>query len=401
MSSKTKLEIRQREIRTRLSELSGISELSDENREEMQKLTRESQDNDIKLNALQVQEEETRTVEDSEANEIRELRRKSNVSEYVIAAIENRSVVGAPAEYNAALGMSTNSFPLELLVTDEMRSITSTDGQTTQQPWVQRLMAATQSAHLGVTARNVGVGVASFPVVASGSGGATQVAKTASATESTWGVSTTEAKPKRASVNFKFSMEDVARLPGLESQLVSDMRRAVTEKMDRILFVGENVTNSVIAGLQTASINETEIKQTDKVKGTSWLSAMAAFLDGIHADGLSDLRVVLSQPANVLLLSTIQAATVSNQTVASFLRENGLNWVSRNGIGDATTAGKFGGYVGLGKGITGAAVHAIWDSGSMIRDIYNTAGETIITLNVLHDFVIPRSSNFKRLKFVA
>ena len=46
---------------------------------------------------------------------------------------------------------------------------------------------------------------------------------------------------------------------------------------------------------------------------------------------------------------------------------------------------------------------AVWSAGSLIRDPYSGAdsGEVGLTLNYLWDFKIPRTSNFRRLKYVS
>ena len=45
---------------------------------------------------------------------------------------------------------------------------------------------------------------------------------------------------------------------------------------------------------------------------------------------------------------------------------------------------------------------AMWEQGELIRDPFGGAakGEVGLTINTLWDFVLPRPSNFQRLKFV-
>ena len=82
---------------------------------------------------------------------------------------------------------------------------------------------------------------------------------------------------------------------------------------------------------------------------------------------------------------------------------NGLNWVARGGIEANSAAGDFGAFVGLAKGIEGAAVAAVWDAGQLITDPYSNSktGEVELTLNYLWNFKVIRTDSFKRLKFVA
>ena len=81
----------------------------------------------------------------------------------------------------------------------------------------------------------------------------------------------------------------------------------------------------------------------------------------------------------------------------------GLGWMVRGEIETATTAGKFGAFVGRGRGIEGAAVAPVWESARLIRDMYTGAakGEVAITLQSLWGFDLPRPANFQRVKFVA
>ena len=107
--------------------------------------------------------------------------------------------------------------------------------------------------------------------------------------------------------------------------------------------------------------------------------------------------------ANVLWGSTIVAAAVENQTLAQFLRANGMSWGARYDIDTNTANNDYGAYIGLRRGIEGAGIAAVWESAGMIRDPYSDAskGEVAITLNYLWDLAFPRTANFKRLKFVA
>ena len=65
------------------------------------------------------------------------------------------------------------------------------------------------------------------------------------------------------------------------------------------------------------------------------------------------------------------------------------------------TSGDFGAYIGLGRGIEGAGIAAVWEQGQLIRDPYSGAdtGEVLLTLNYLFQLAFPRTANFKRLKF--
>ena len=82
-------------------------------------------------------------------------------------------------------------------------------------------------------------------------------------------------------------------------------------------------------------------------------------VDGIHANGFGDLRIVSSVGAWRLWESTVINAAADNMTLAAFLRER------RGSRGRAAAKsrprpanGDFGAFVGRSMGIEGAAVAA-------------------------------------------
>ena len=197
------------------------------------------------------------------------------------------------------------------------------------------------------------------------------------------------------------------RLPGLEEALRRDLAMALTEKIDRTVFAGDstaNPANGDISGLDTlANVVEKEITQADKIKGPETLTAFAELIDGKHSNGLEDLRIVAAVGANALWLATkISGNNAAIQTMSNFLRDSGLSWTVRGEIEAATTNGKFGAFLGRGRGLQGAGIAAVWNAGNLIRDPYSggAAGEVALTLSYFWNFGLPRPTNFARIKFV-
>ena len=287
----------------------------------------------------------------------------------------------------------------------EARATTDVDTITTPRRWLDRLFAGTVATRLGVTMESVPVGSASYPVTTAGASAAQRARSSDSAADAAWTIGVTEMKPKRNAVRLLFSIEDAARIPGLESALTRDLRMALTEGIDRAIFLGDATatgTDADITGLQAAAIAETTITQANKILGPGTLVAFTAQVDGIHAMGLSDLNVVASVGAWRLWENTVINSTADNMTLGAFLRMAGLDWMSRGEIETATLNGDFGAFIGRGMGIDGAGVAAVWEAGELIRDPYSGAakGEVALTLCYLWDFALPRASNFTRIKFV-
>lgn len=409
------LTLREREIRRELNEIMQAEEPSAEQRDKQDALTKEYDQVSRDLDAAQIAERkanedaerEAREHPDAKAQEFAELRAKVTVSEYVGAAMEQRHVEGANAEFNQELKMKGNKFPLELLAPPETRATTDVDTSVAPRPWLDRLFADTAAQRLGITMESVAPGVTSHPATLTGPSAA-QRGRGEAAADSAWTIGVTEIKPSRNTVRLTFSTEDEARVPGLEAALTRDLQMAIREGIDRAIFLGDEGANenaAHVTGLVgIAGLTEKTITQGNKIKPAETLAAFSSLVDGIHASGFGDLRVVSGMAAWRLWEDTIANAAAENQTLAGYMRTAGLSWSGRGQIEDAaTTNGKFAALVGLGKGIGGAAACPVWSAAELIRDIYTGAGKGEVTLNLsyLWNFKLIRAANFARVKFVA
>ena len=408
-----KLQLRASEIRAQLAGLASLTDHTDETRSELSSLRTEYLDVELRTQAQMLAEDvpiESRNDngeipnETSEGRELRELRGRIEFSEYLGASLERRGVTGgAELEYNQAIGLRSDYFPLELLA-PEQRAAIDGDSAVMQQSWIERLFAETAAVALGVSMPQVAPGVAAYPVIGSDAN-PQQRGRTEAATAATITATVTEIKPTRNTVHAKYSIEDEARLPGLAEEIRSDLSRSMLEKIDRTIFLGDSTANentANITGLTTAAITEITLTQTNKLKGDEVLKVLASLIDGKYAASVEDLNVVTTVGTNQLWLGTIQNSTASNDTVAQFLRANGVSWAVRGDIEEATSNGKFGAFVGLQRGIANTAVAPIWSNAQMIVDPYSSAksGEVELTLNYLWGFAIPRPANFRRIKYV-
>ena len=413
--NRSEIERSMSETRQSIGDLLGLETRDDKQENELRAATR-------KLNQLETDfqaaialdlenERKARAAFDGEDKERNELRSKVSFGAYVESALEQRAATGAELELNQSLEIPADRFPLELLAgaeSVEKRATTDSEAGASQAPWLDRLFADTASMYLGVTFQNVSPGVSSHPVTSAGAKAA-QRGRADATSDSSWKVSVSEIKPTRNSVRAVFSEQDSYRLPGLEAALQRDLAMALTEGIDRIIFVGDadaTENGSDITGFngiaKATGLVERTLKQADKVKAPNTLATFAAAIDGKHASSMSDLRVVASVGANTLWLSQIAAAAADTKTVAQFLKENGLMWMTRGDLDTATDSGDFGAYIAGSRGIAGAAVAAIWASGQLVRDPYTNSakGEIALTLNTYWGFAVPRASHFSRLKFV-
>ena len=369
--------------------------------------------------ALMIEDDKTETetvttetvTETREDKEKRELRNAVDFRNYLAAALSGHGVFnGVEAEYNKELNIPSNHFPMELLTRDldgdlETRAKIDGDAGANQGSWVDRLFADSAAKYLGISFPSVSPGVAAYPVTTAG-GTPAQRGRTEDAATGTYTVAVTELKPTRNSVHGLYSIEDDARLPGLASAIMRDMRAAMVSRIDRTVFVGDagaNEGTADITGLQTAGVSEKTLSQTNKVKADKTLEAFVDFVDGIHAGSMDDVRVVASVGSNKLWLGTIHNSALDNQTIAQFLRASGMSWTTRGDIQTGTGNGNFGAFIGLQKGIKGSGVAPVWSSGQLVRDPYTKAksGEVQLTLHYLWALGFPRTASFKRLKYVS
>ena len=343
-------------------------------------------------------------ADDGEAAEMRQLREKVSIGRYMEAAYEGRGVDGAERELNQHHKLPGNKFPLEILA-PETRATTDADATANQQAWIDRLFSETAAMGVGVTFKSVAPGVAAIPVTTAGASAA-QRGRTEPASDATWTVGVTEIKPTRNAVRGVYTSEDAMRLPGLEAALRRDLRMALTEGVDRAVFLGDagaNENGADIAGLTTATgVTEVEINQGNKTKGPETLKVFLDRVDGKHATSTMQLGIVSTVGANTLWGSTLIDTAADSTTVAQFLREAGLSWTVRGDIETGTADGDFGAFIGGMRNIMGAGCAAVWNAGELIRDPYTKAatGEVAITLSYQWGLAFPRASHFARVKFV-
>ena len=374
------------EKRQKINDLLGKDERSESEINELDDLTKSVQGLEIEFRAALTAEDaavdDAKDLfgNDGEAAEIRQLRGRATLQNYVISALEHRAPVGVEAEFNAALGISqSNRFPLVLLAGNdpERRATSDTDTTVDARPWLDRLFAETAAAYLGISFMSVSPGVAIYPVTSAGGSGA-QRGRTQAADTAAWTVDVTELKPARNAIFLEYAKEDDLRIPMLEESLIRDLRAALIQSIDRAIFVGDDGARTKTKLISWAckrrrGVTEKTLTQSHKVQAEHTLRAFNSLVDGIHATDLDDLRIVASEGSYQLwtgsvLKLTSQTASVF-KTMAQFLNDSRVMWRVRE-LESATTNDKFGAFISLSRGLTGAAAAPVWTSAELIRDVY-------------------------------
>ena len=330
-----------------------------------------------------------------------------DLTKHVKAALAGTvAQVGAEAEYNAELGIEAGWFPLDLLTrAREERALRDGDGMASQATWLDYLFEGTAAERLGISFRPVASGTHTVPTFSAAPSGV-QRGRTQPVSEGAFTLAVTEMTPTRNAVYGIYSIEDESRLAGMSDAMVRAMTAGIASAVDLAIFNGDagaNEASADIAGLKTLGITEATITQNNKVKGDELLKLFLAYIDGRYAQSMADVRMVASVGSNTLWGGTVHNSAVSNETVAAFLRANGVNWLTKGGIEVGTANNNFGAYIGLAQGIEGAGVAAVWNQGRLVRDEFTgkAKGEIELTLDYQWDFALPRTANFKRLKYVS
>ena len=224
MDTLQKLQLRQSEVKVKLSELldTPTETRSESFSEDLAKLSAQAKAVEVEVQAAILASpeivEERANDTSSEGKELMELRAKTDFGRYVAGALSGGGVRNGPElDYNQALGIPEDRFSLDLLTRDmpepmENRAAIVGDAQASQASWVDRLFAETAAMRLGITFPSVAPGVATFPVMTAGST-PSQRAIDEAASATAYAMTVTELKPTRNAIHGTYQIEDSARCP--------------------------------------------------------------------------------------------------------------------------------------------------------------------------------------------
>ena len=267
MTKVQKLAIRLSEIRSKLNELSGVDELTDEQRGELDSLTAEYQQKEAQHRAaLTVEADEQRAAEgafgngDGEPAEVRALLDRVTIADYLNPAAAGIGLAGAAVELAGALKVPVVgekggiALPWRVLAGDvpearqapESRAFTTTsqnDGPTGQRPILQRLFGPGIMDTLGVRMDSVPVGMSEWPLVATGVSPAQAKEGDAAAAAVAMTFNFATLKPKRLTGRYEYTHEAAASVSDLEQAIRRDLADAVKSSMSSQIITSEAPTN--------------------------------------------------------------------------------------------------------------------------------------------------------------
>ena len=417
MTDSQRLELRAIDCRKRLTEIAGLPDdkMTDEIHAEADRLSEEYASIETRRKAAILAEEQagdkvevhsTETL-DAEDRQRIDLRSKATLGGYLRARLEGRLPAAELAEYGAACECEPGAIPIDLFEADRPRE-THADAVTPSPaagsgaglnigsilPWIFDQSIAKR---LGLSMPTVGSGTWSellFSTPLSGSARAKGAAQSSTA----GALTPVSANPRSISARLSLAIEDIAQIgtPRFEAAVRANLSGAFADAYDNECINGSGTAPS-INGLLNQLTDPTA--PTDVVTWDSFLSAVAAFTGSKYAEHMSDLMVIVPPDCYRLSTTTFRDSTIDkasgaavslgSESAQKYLASVLSSWSTATRLPNApSTGGRANVSTGIvrrmGRGMTGAAVHPVWNSIS-IDDIFtdSASGQRHFTMHVL------------------
>ena len=409
MTTAQKLAIRLSEIRSKLNELSGLEEVTDEQRGEIDALSGEYQAKEAQHRAaLTVEADEQRAAvgefgnADGEPAEVRALLSRVNLGDYMNPAAGGVGLVGQAAELNAALEVGTVGKSGGILIPwrmlecpehratpapaqrGESRAFTTTGaygGGTMQRPILQRLFGMDIMGALGVRIDTVPAGMTEWPLITGGVAPTQKAEGTAADAAVTAAFATETLKPKRLTGRYEFTHEMNAQVLDLEQALRRDLADAVRAKMSDLILNGDESTNAHEPdGFYRKIAAPTD--PTAEAVYADYAGAHALAVDGIHASMETEVGSVIGVASYTHAASVYQAG--SGESGSEALRRRSMGCMASSFVPAPQSNIQAGnifhaaGPNGGGADLRGDSVAAVWPTLEVIRDIYSQASQGVV-----------------------
>ena len=433
MTNAQKLTIRLSEIRQRLNAIASMAaaEVTDEVRNEADKLGGEYRNAETQHRAAIVAEGEDRAAAegefgngDGEPAEVRSLIQRVGIGDYLRPAAAGIGLAGVPAELAGALkvpvagGSGGIAVPWRVLAggapearqAPESRAFTTTgqnDGPTGQRPILQRLFGPGILDTLGVRMDTVPVGMSEWPLVATGVAPAQAKEGDAAAVAVAMTFNFATLKPKRLTGRYEYTHEAAASVGDLEQAIRRDLADAVKSSMSAQIITSEAPTNQNPQRILGGGFL-TKLAAPGDAPATSTYADYAgshAQFDGIHAATEREVSSLVA--VDVLKHAASVYQTGSGESGSEAMERRSMSCMSSSYITAATNAGQalnniyhLSGPNGGGV-MRGDSIAAMWPTLEVIRDIYSQASQgVVLTWVALWDASVAfRSDAYSRVAF--
>ena len=331
-------------------------------------------------------------VRDGETREFDELLSRSTVGRVLTAALSQRSTDGAEAELQQHFGLAANQIALEQL---ETRAVTPapSDVGSSQQPIIPAIFPDGVASFLGVGMPTVGTGEQTYTVLTTSATVRTP-AENADADETTGAFSASVLSPKRAQASFFWSIEDEARLSGMESALRSNLQAALSSKFDDLLL--NDSTAGLLSGGLTAPSDPSAVIEWEGYK-----SLLTSQVDGTYATEPRQVRILIGS-GTYSHSETLYRVLAANGGV----NESGYELLVRKSGGVRISShvpapsSDIQGAIAVRRPSATHGIMPVWRGITLIPDRITKAksGQVILTAVALWSLAVVRSAGFGRVK---
>ena len=417
MTKRQKLQLEQSEKRQKINELLGLDELSDEQRSELDTLTKRMQNIEVEMRAAIVAEGEEEAEKfgmfgDGESAEQRQLLATVTLADYLNPAAAGGAVEGRAAELSAALEVGTVGkgggvlVPWAVLETRAFTTTGNNDGSEIQRPILQRLFGPGVMDALGVRMDSVPAGRAEWPLISGGVAPALAKETVAAADAVAATFTTATLKPKRLTGVYEYTHEEAASVADIEQALRRDLADAIKAKMSDLIINGAAPTNAApqnVEGFLVAIAAPGDAAATATF--ADYAGAHASGIDGLHAEMETEVASVIGTDVYRHAATVYQAG--SGESGSEALARRSMSCRSSTYIPAASNAGQaknnlfhLAGPNGGGT-MRGDSVAAMWPTLEVIRDPYTKASQgVVLTWVALWDAKVAfRSAAYERTAF--
>ena len=339
----------------------------------------------------------------------RELRSRSRLGRYFSAALSGKLLDGAEAELSAAAGCA-GAVPLELFQPErrttlqngtEQRAVTPspTTADENMAPIVPAIFDRSAASWLGIEMPLVGVGDAGYPILSTSVTGGPK-AKSAEAAETAGAFTVTMAQPRRLTGSFRFTVEDAARLVGMEDALRANLSSVLSDALDNQAINGSASGDGTVNGLLAILDNPTAPASGGEDFGR-YVAAAASHVDGLFAVNLAGIR----QLVGVATYGHMAAEFRSNNdsmTAEGWLTDRTAGIRTSRRIGAAVSSVQQAIVRRANPAGDRTAVMPTWQGLELIRDVFSSAGkgEVVVTgIMLVGDVVLLREDAFVQDSF--
>ncbi len=391
MTKVQKLTVRLSEIRQRLNEIAGLDEtLTDEQRQESDRLNTEYRDMETKLRAATTASDEgvqTRSGADGEARELRALLSGASLADAMSGAVNgNYTNEGQLAEVRAHFGCSPQEIPVQLL---ETRAVTSAPGevQQNQDMVIDAVFPRSAAAFMGVDMPIVPTGAAVYPVITN-QDAADDYASSGAVTETDGAFTANLLEPRRIQSWMFWTHEDAAKFGGMEDALRRNLSGAVASGIDKYALLENN------KGLLDFGTDPTAASGQETF--ARYMASAYGSVDGRFAGGVNEIRMLLGSSTYSHAGSVYQSN--GDMSAAQALARDGVGLRVSAHVAAIVSNQQ---YAVAAIGTARNAVLPIWTNVKLIRDEVTKAasGQVVLTAIALANFAVLRSDGFKRFRF--